>query len=74
MFPTHFVYWKRKMKIYKQDGKYIASYPLENFLNQSIKVLPQIRELRIRFSSRNFGYEMNLKDLLYLVLFRFSTV
>ena len=43
-------------------------YP-EHFLNQSVNVLPQISRLRIWCPSRKFRREMNLKGLLYLVLF-----
>ena len=46
-------------------------YTSEHFLNQSVKVLPQISEPTIWFPSKKFELiedEVNLKDLLYLVL------
>ena len=33
-----------------------------------VKILPQLSELRLWYPSINFGYEINLKVLMYLVL------
>ena len=49
-----------KMNNFIQQRKYIALSEL--FLNQSVKLLPQISELRIWCSSRKFGHEVNEKD------------
>ena len=46
----------------------INSRMREHFINQSVKVLPQISGLRIWCPSREFDHEINLKVLLFLVL------
>ena len=47
----------------------INSRMREHFINQSVKVLPQISGLRIWCPSRKFGHEINLKSFVV-----FSTV
>ena len=42
--------------------------PSEHFANQSVKILPYLSGLRLWYPSINFGYEINLKVLMYLVL------
>ena len=53
-------------QVYTRQKIYIA-ISSEHFLNQSVKVLPQISGLRIWCSSSKFDHEMNSKGLLYLV-------
>ena len=40
-------------------------YASEHYLNQSVKVLPQIPSVRIWCSSRKFGHKINLKGFLF---------
>ena len=44
--------------------------PSEHFVNQAVKILPQLSGLRLWYCSINFGYEINLKVLRYLVFIR----
>ena len=53
-------------QVYTRQKIYIA-ISSEHFLNQSVKVLPQISGLRIWCSSSKFDHEMNSKGLLQLV-------
>ena len=36
-------------------------YPSEHFVNQSVKILPQLSGLRLLYTSINLGYETDLK-------------
>ena len=46
----------------------MKTYVAIRTLCKLVKILPQLSELRLRYPSINFGYEINLKVLMYLVL------
>ena len=63
-----------KLQGFKGTGKSTNLYQMEkiwsskHFINQSVKISPQIPGLEFRYLSLKFGHEIDLKGLMYLVL------
>ena len=56
--------WREKWtNLYRMEKMHSS----EHFVNQSVKILLQIPGLRLQYPSIKFGYEINIKGLMYLM-------